>query len=89
MRVFPESEREVDFITGNISNPLPLETKYISSSDWKNRRFSGIKLFIKRFSNVRKVLIISKNLEKEMKINTTSISIIPLWKFLLSSVSYI
>ncbi len=82
---FAESEREVDFVTGEILNPLPLEVKYISSFDWTDKRFSGIKLFLRRFPATEKVIIISKNVEREIKINSTEIKVTPLWKFLLSS----
>ncbi|MBI5183963.1 MAG: ATP-binding protein [Nitrospinae bacterium] len=86
---FAESEREVDFVIGNIDSPLPIEVKYISSFDWTDRRFSGIKLFLHRFPNTEKVLLISKDVETEIKVNRTKIEIIPLWRFLLSSESYL
>ncbi len=86
---FAESEKEVDFVTGNINNPLPVEVKCISSFDWKDKRFSGIKLFLRRFPNTKKVLLISKNIETEINVNSTKVKVVPLWKLLLSFDSYV
>lgn len=86
---FAESEREVDFITGTIKKPSPVEVKYLSSFDWGDRRFSGIKLFLRRFPDTRRLLIITKNADRELKVNKTNITVLPIWKFLLSSESYL
>ncbi len=85
---FAESEREVDFVIGNISNPYPVEVKYLSSFEWGDKRFSGLKLFKHRFPVTKKCLIISKNIETEIKDNRMEVTVIPLWKFLLSSEKY-
>jgi len=85
---FAESEREVDFITGTLGKPNPVEVKYLSSFDWSDRRFSGVKLFLRRFPNTKRVLIITRNVETELKISSGNILIMPLWKFLLSSETY-
>jgi predicted AAA+ superfamily ATPase len=86
---FAESEREVDFITGTLGKPNPVEVKYLSSFDWSDRRFSGVKLFLRRFPNTKRILIITRNVETELKISSVNILIMPLWKFLLSSGTYI
>jgi predicted AAA+ superfamily ATPase len=86
---FAESEREVDFITGTAGKPCPVEIKYVSLFDWSDRRFSGVKLFLRRFPNTKRVLLITRNIETELKIDSTDISAIPLWKFLLSSEKYV
>ena len=86
---FAESEREVDFITGTTEKPCPVEVKYVSSFDWSDRRFSGVKLFLRRFPTTKRVLLITRNVETELKIDSTDISVVPLWKFLLSSEAYV
>lgn len=86
---FAESEKEVDFVTGNMKEPVPIEVKFLSSLDWTERRYSGLKLFLRRYSNTRECLLITKNVETEMNVNKTRIKAIPLWRFLLSSDSYI
>jgi len=86
---FAESEREVDFITGTTGKPCPVEVKYVSSFDWSDRRFSGVKLFLRRFPTTKRVLLITRNVETELKIDSTDISVVPLWKSLLSSEAYV
>jgi predicted AAA+ superfamily ATPase len=79
---YAESELEVDFVTGSIKKPSPIEVKYVTSFDWKDKRFSGIRLFQRRYPSTRKVLVVSKNVETQMTADTLSISVTPLWKFL-------
>jgi len=81
---YAESEREVDFILGDFKNPLPVEVKYISDFDWQDRRFSGVKLFLRRFPRTKKVLIISKDINTETTRKDVIIKVIPTWKFLLT-----
>lgn len=85
---FAESEKELDFVTGSVKNPFPLEVKYVSAFDLKDRRFSGLRLFLHRHPKTKKALVISKNLGAETKANSTEVRIIPLWKFLLTSADY-
>lgn len=86
---FAESEKEVDFVLGNAGNPLPVEVKYLSDFDWTERRFFGMKLFLRRFPKTRKALILTRNVERELKVNETEIMVLPLWRFLLSSERYL
>ena len=86
---FAESSKEVDFITGDPKGPLPVEVKYISSADWSDRRFSGIRLFLRRFPSTKKALIITRNVQTEIRTNDTEVKFIPLWRFLLSSEVYL
>ena len=80
---YAESQREVDLVLGDFKNPLPVEVKYISDFDWQDRRFSGVKLFLRRFSRVKEVLIISRDVETETAKEGVVIKVIPAWKFLL------
>ena len=86
---FAESEKEVDFITGATGKPCPVEVKYVSSFDWNDRRFSGVKLFLRRFPNTKRVLLVTRNVETELKLDSRDISVVPLWKFLLSCEAYV
>ncbi|HPN10289.1 MAG TPA: ATP-binding protein, partial [Syntrophales bacterium] len=81
---FAESEREVDFVMGTAESPLPLEVKYLESFDWQDKRFAGLRLFLKRFPATRKALIVTKGAETTMEVNGVEINALPLWKFLLS-----
>jgi len=81
---FAESEREVDFVIGTVESPLPLEVKYLESFDWQDKRFAGLRLFLKRFPATRKALVVTKGAETTMEVNGVKISALPLWKFLLS-----
>ena len=80
---YAESGKEVAFIIGDFKNPIPVEVKYTSDFNWRDKRFSGIKLFLKRFPKTKKALIISKDVETEIDEGKVTIRIIPLWKFLL------
>jgi len=80
---YAESQREVDFVLGDLRRPLPVEVKYGSGFDWQDRKFSGVKLFLRRFLKTKEVLIISKDSELEMEEQNITIKVIPLWKFLI------
>lgn len=80
---FAKAQREVDFILGNIKNPLPIEVKYESDFDWGSKKFAGLKLFLKDFPKTEEAIIVSKDVETELKEGRTTVKVIPLWKFLL------
>lgn len=80
---YAESQREVDFVTGDFKKPLPVEVKYTAGFDWQDRKFLGIKLFLRRFPRTKEVLIISKDSELEKKEQNITIKVLPLWKFLI------
>lgn len=85
---YAESECEVDFVVGSVADPLPIEVKLVSTFDLKDRRFSGVRLFLRRFPATRRVVVISKDVETELTIDKTVIQVIPLWKFLLRAGAY-
>ncbi|MBA3052443.1 ATP-binding protein [bacterium] len=80
---FAEGEREVDFITGSVKSPLPIEVKYDSDFDLDGRKFDGMRLFLKRYPKTKKIIIVSRDKEAEERRGQTVIKIIPLWKYLL------
>jgi hypothetical protein len=79
---YAEGGKEVDFVIGDFNYPLPIEVKYTSYFDWQDKGFAGIRLFLRRFPNTKKVLIISKDVETEVKEGKTVVKVIPLYKFL-------
>jgi|APFre7841882724_1041349.scaffolds.fasta_scaffold22127_1 hypothetical protein len=86
---FAESEKEVDFVVGEAKRFIPVEVKFISSLDWTEKKFSGIKLFLRRFPEAQEVLLITRSVEAELKVGQSIVRAIPLWRFLLSSASYL
>jgi len=81
---YAESDRELDFACGNFKSPMAIEVKYDSKFDWQDKRFKGVKLFIKHYSGTKYVNIISKNIEEEIKDSKLKISVIPAWKYLFA-----
>lgn len=79
---FAESEKELDFVFGSFGVPNALEVKYESKINWLDKKFSGVKLFLKRYPEARKVIIISKNQAEVFKENKIGVEIIPAWKYL-------
>jgi hypothetical protein len=63
---------------------VPIEVKYITGFDWKDKRFNGVKLFLNRFPNVKNSLLITKSVELTTSVNGVAVHVVPLWKFLLS-----
>ncbi len=81
---YAESEREVDFVVGSVADPVPIEVKYITTFDWNDRRFDGVRLFLNRFPNVKNILLITKRVELTTAVNNIAVHVVPLWKFLWS-----
>lgn len=50
---FAKSEREVDFVVGQVAAPLPIEVKMLDALDPKDKRLAGLALFTGRFLNPR------------------------------------
>ncbi|MGZ4886934.1 MAG: hypothetical protein ACXVJK_04230, partial [Candidatus Aminicenantales bacterium] len=84
-----ESEREVDFVTGTSRSPRPVEVKYVSSFDEGDKRYAGLRLFLRRFPETKKAVIVTKAVDKEEKINETPVRCVPLWKFLLDPAAFL
>lgn len=85
---YAESEREVDFIIGSHKKPCPIEVKYSSGFDWQSKKYAGVKLFLHRHPQTKKILVITKDTESKLKVNKTTIETIPLWKFLLQKTNH-
>lgn len=81
---YAESKREVDFVVGGFKLPQPIEVKYSSNINWQDKRLDGIRLFLKRYPRVKKVLIITKDSDFEIKSGKIVIKATPLWRLLLA-----
>lgn len=86
---FAESEREVDFVIGTSRAALPIEVKFISSFDRDDRKYAGLKLFLRRFPKTRQAVVVTRTAEKEDEIGGTPVRCVPLWKFLLDAGTYL
>ena len=86
---FAESEREVDFVTGTSRSPRPVEVKYVSSFDESDKRYAGLRLFLRRFPVTKKAVIVTRTVDGEDKINGTPVRCVPLWKFLLGPAEFL
>jgi predicted AAA+ superfamily ATPase len=81
---YAESDREVDFVIGPVTDPVPIEVKYMATFDWKDKRFDGVRLFLNRFPSVKNILLITKSVELTTSVNNVAVHVVPLWKFLWS-----
>jgi len=84
---FYVNQKEVDFVVGGYTgNSLPVEVKYDSEFDWRSKKFSGLKLFLESYPGTKEAVVVTKDVETEVKAGGTIIRAIPLWKFLLNPV---
>ena len=70
-------KNEVDIVLDNEKNIIPIEVKY---GEIKN--IEGLTKFMESF-NVKEGFVISRDEEREQKINNKKISVIPAWKWFL------
>ena len=84
-----ESECEVEFVIGTTGAPLPIEFQYISSFDGVVRRYSDLKLFLKRFPKSKPAVVVSRADVKDGKIGVAPVHCVPLWKFLSDADAYL
>ncbi|MFH1836164.1 MAG: ATP-binding protein [Methanobacteriota archaeon] len=81
---YAESEREVDFIYKKKNQVTPIEVKYLSSFDWEDKRYNGLRLYLRRRPDTKRIQVISKDVEEETRENKVTIKVTPMWKFLLN-----
>lgn len=80
-----EKQGEVDFIIKNKDNSVEaINVSYADEID--NRETEGLLSFKEKFAKAKKLIIITKNIEKEEKTKNKKIRFIPLWKWLLGKV---
>jgi predicted AAA+ superfamily ATPase len=78
-----ESEREVDFVSGSPDRPVVIEVKYDDTFDWEDRRFQGIRLFLRRHSDCPAVTIVTRDASGTVRVGETEVTALPLWRHLL------
>lgn len=75
-------QEEVDFIIKNKDNTLSaINVSY--SDDIEEREIKALLKFMKEFKKTKERVIITKNTEKEEKVDGIKIKFIPLWRWLL------
>jgi len=80
---FAVSEKEVDFVLGEVENPSIYEVKYTEEIDKINKSLISIKLFLSQYPKTEDITIITKNIRKTILLEKRKIKLIPLWQFLL------
>jgi hypothetical protein len=86
---YAESELEVDFVLNEASEPLPLEVKMIDAVDPRDKRLSGLKMFLRRFPGARRSLLVTRTATACTDFHGVPLDAVPLWRFLLDPVKYI
>lgn len=79
---YAESEKEVDFVYGSFKLPRVIEAKYETVFNWGDKRYSGLRLFLRRYPGTKDIIVVSKAAEAEFQENKAKISVIPAWRFL-------
>jgi predicted AAA+ superfamily ATPase len=80
---YAESEREVDFVSGSHSAPAAVEVKYENAFAWEDRRFDGVRLFLRRFPACRQVTVVTRDAAGEVSAGRVRVTAVPLWQYLL------
>ena len=78
-----ESEREVDFVSGHPDRPVVLEVRYDDTFDWDDRRFHGVRLFLRRYPDCPAVTIVTRDASGAVQVGETQVTALPLWRHLL------
>jgi len=80
---YTENGKEIDFIIGGFRSPLIVEVKYDSDIVWQDKKFNVIRSLLNHKPDIKKVLIITKDVEFDIRFSRATIKAIPLWRFLL------
>jgi hypothetical protein len=80
---YAESQREVDFVFGSHESPTAVEVKYQDTFDWEDRRFDGVRLFLRRFPATGEVTVVTRDAAGEGQVGRTEVTAVPLWRYLL------
>jgi len=86
---FAESEREVDFVLGTPTSPLPIEVKLLDRVDPTDRRLAGLALFARRYPKARRALLITRTAQANVPFHGMELQAVPLWRFLLEPERYV
>lgn len=78
-----KGKAEVDFIVGNIHNPVPIEIKF---ADFKKPEIpGGLKIFIADYKP-QKAFVVNKSFDYQINLNETKIYFIPFWKLITEEI---
>jgi len=80
---YAESQREVDFVLGSHNAPTAVEVKYVDKFSWDDRRFDGVRLFLRRFPAARKVTVVTRDAAGEVVAGRAKVTAVPMWRYLL------
>jgi predicted AAA+ superfamily ATPase len=80
---YAESDREVDFVFGPRGAPVAVEVKYEDLFTWEDRRFDGVRLFLRRFPACREVTVVTRDASGEVEVGPAKVTAVPLWRYLL------
>jgi predicted AAA+ superfamily ATPase len=80
---YAESQREVDFVSGSHGAPTAVEVKYDDTFAWEDRRFDGVRLFLRRFPACGKVTVVTRDATGEVDVGRGNVAAVPLWQYLL------
>jgi predicted AAA+ superfamily ATPase len=80
---YAESQREVDFVSGPPEAPEAVEVKYENTFDWEDRRYAGVRLFLRRFPGCRRVTVVTRDASGEVTAGSTPVTAVPLWRYLM------
>ena len=80
-----ENKNEVDIILEIRKNTIPIEVKY--SNDVLNKELKGLLGFMHRFE-IKKGIVVTRDLLEERNIDGKTIYFIPVWTFLLNNFTY-
>ncbi len=80
---YAESQREMDFVSGPPTGPAAVEVKYENAFDWNDRRYDGVRLFLRRFPDCRQVTVVTRDASGEVAAGQATVTAVPLWRYLL------
>lgn len=80
---YAESEREVDFVMGSHNAPTAVEVKYLDSFNWEDRRFDGVRLFLRRFPSSHRVTVVTRDAAGQVEVGHAKVTAVPMWRYLL------
>jgi hypothetical protein len=73
----------VDFVSGSHSAPAAVEVKYENAFAWEDRRFDGVRLFLRRFPACRQATVVTRDAAGEVSAGRVRVTAVPLWQYLL------
>jgi hypothetical protein len=63
--------------------------KLLGDVDLKDRRFAGLRMFLRRHPKTRRALVVSRTVTASLTVGSVSVEVVPLWEFLLRADLYL